>query len=168
MKSLSRQFSDKINKQFSAFQVEGAKTIAEGIITQMEQNVDRGVGFDSNSSKYERNYADRTIKERKKGGFQTKFADLQRDAKRVKTAFVRTDANMATIRFAQQFEGGHSILLLHQWGLGHLPRRQLFPDIIGGGQNSKGSGKLEEPNSIPRRVIKETHKLGTKLMNKPV
>ena len=168
MKSLSQQFSEKIHKQFSAFEVKGAKTIAKGIISQMEKNVDRGVGFDSNSSKYERKYAERTVNERKKGGFQTSFADLQRNNKRVKSAFVKEDANRATIGFAQQFEGGHSILLLHQWGLAHLPRRQLFPDIIGGGQNSKGSGKLEEPNSIPKRVIEETHKLGTKLMNKPV
>lgn len=164
MRSLSQQFSDKIHKQFDAFRIAGAKTIAQGIVTQMEQNVDRGVGFDSGIDKYQRKYEKRTIRERKKGGYQTAFADLQRADKRVKSAFVDTDALRATIRFAR----GGKILLYHQWGLDFNPRRQLFPDIMGGGRNAKGSGRLAQAGSMPQRIIKQAHVMGAKLMNRPV
>lgn len=159
--NLGAQFAEKIKKQMIPMRKEGAKVIAEGIIEQMEENVDRGVGFDS--GQYEREYAPRTIRDRK-GKYQIEHADLQRSQKRVKTAFVSTDAVRSTISFAR----GGSMLFFHQWGMGNNPRRQLFPDVRGGGQNSKGNGKLSQPASMPQQIVKQAHKLGTKLMNRPV
>ena len=162
--TLGSQFVDKIKKQMIPMRKEGAKVIAEGIIDQMEQNVDRGVGFDPDQTIYKRSYAKRTIRDRKRLGFQTQFADLQRSEKRAKTASVSSTYVRSTISFAR----GGSILFYHQWGIGHNPRRQLFPDIMGGGQNSLGTGQLRYANSMPTQVIKKAHILGTKLMNRPV
>lgn len=162
--TLGSQFADKIAKQFAPMQRRGAGVLAKGIIDQMEQNVDRGVGFDPDQTIYKRSYAKRTIRERKRLGFQTQFADLQRSDKRVKSAFVSTTAVRSTIRFAR----GGSILFYHQWGVNNNPRRQLFPDIMGGGQNSKGTGELRYANSMPMQIVRDVHRIGAKLMNRPV
>lgn len=160
---LGAQFADKIKKQMIPMRKEGAKAIAEGIIAQMEENVDRGVGFDSGQDKYQRSYAPRTIRDRKKGGFQVSFADLQRANRRVKSSFVESQDDRATIRF----RSGGNLMFYHQWGMGNNPRRQLFPDVQGGGQNAKGNGELVQPNSMTR-ITRSTHALGAKLMNRPV
>lgn len=162
--TLGSQFVEKINKQFVAMQKFGTGVLAQGIIDQMEQNVDRGVGFDPDQSVYKRSYEKRTIRERKRLGFQTQFADLQRSDKRVKSAYFSTDAVQSTIRFKR----GGSILFYHQWGVGHNPRRQLFPDVIGGGQNQPGNGQLRYANSMPIQIVKNVHRIGAKLMNRPV
>lgn len=161
---LGSQFVEKINKQKLPFYKNGAKVIAEGIVEQMKQNVDRGVGFDPDQAKYKRSYAKRTVRDRKRLGYQTQYADLQRREKRVKSAKVFSNSTRSTISFAR----GGSIMFYHQWGMNHNPRRQLFPDIVGGGQNSKGTGKMQYGNSMPVQIVKKAHVLGTKLMNQTV
>lgn len=160
---LGAQFTEKIKKQMIPMRKEGAKHIAEGIIDQMKQNVDQGVGFDSGASYYKREYSERAIRERTKGGFQVRFTDLQRANRRVKSVYAESQDDRATIRF----RSGGNLMFYHQWGIGNNPRRQLFPDVQGGGQDSPGNGDLVQPESMTR-ITRSTLALGAKLMNKPV
>lgn len=162
--TLGSQFVQKINKQFIPMRKQGAEEIAKGIVEQMKQNVDRGVGFDPDQSKYKQSYAQETIRKRRKGNYQVEFADLQRRQKRVKSAKVFSNSIRSTISFAR----GGSIMFYHQWGLGNNPRRQLFPDVVGGGQNQPGNGELQYTNSMPVQIVRSAHRLGAKLMNRPV
>jgi len=166
MKSLSEQFKSKINKQLAIVSDKGAKFMAGAIIEKMKENVDRGVAFDRGEDKYKRKYAARTVKERKQEGYRYDYADLQRGNKRVKTAYVDESVkDGGRIRFAQ----GGDLMMLHNWGIDkRLPRRQLFPDIEGGGKNSPGTGELQQADSIPKKIVKDTEIFGAKLMNKPL
>jgi len=157
----SKQFDDVLKKQVKAMRRKGSAFMAERIVDQMERNVDRGIGFDE--GKFEREYAQRTIRDRKRGGYQVSFADLQRGKRRVKTAFV--DSSLPD-RSVIRFMSGGAIMNEHNWGLNKLPRRQLFPDIQGGGQNSAGNGQLQQPNSIPRKIVKDTKTYVAQVMNK--
>lgn len=155
----TKHFNSVVEKQLRKLKLRGAKYMAEQIIEQMEQNVDAGVGFES--GKYDPIYAQRTRRDRKREGYQTGFVDLQRGEKRVKTAYVNATKEPVEIKFGR---GGH-IMLQHNFGVGDwLPRRQLFPDIQGGGKNSKGNGQLENP-SVMRDIADKTEKFGAKLMN---
>lgn len=153
------KFKQVVDKQLSAMKSDGAGFMAEAIVNQMKQNVDVGRAFEQ--EKYKVPYAERTVRERKAKGYQVDYADLQRGRKRVKTAFVEKAPEKAKIKFAS----GGALMLQHNFGLGHLPRRQLFPDIEGGGVNSAGNGKLENPSAMPKKIVNDTHKFGAKLMN---
>jgi len=153
------KFKQVVDKQLSAMKSDGAGFMAEAIVNQMKQNVDTGRAFEQ--EKYKVPYAQRTVNERKAKGYQVDFADLQRGRKRVKTALVEKTPEKAKIKFAS----GGALMLQHNFGLGHLPRRQLFPDIHGGGVNSPGNGKLENPSAMPKKIVDDTHKFGARLMN---
>jgi hypothetical protein len=146
-------------KQTRAVKRRMSQFMAEAIVDQMKQNVDNAEAFDQ--KKYKVSYAERTVNERKAQGYQVDKADLQRGRKRVKTAFVRSFDDVAKIKFAS----GGELMLIHNFGLGHMPRRQLFPDIQGGGVNSPGNGKLRKQSSMPKKIVNDTHKFGARLMN---
>jgi len=152
-------FSKVTAKQVRAVKKRMSQFMAEAIVDQMKQNVDVGRAFEQ--EKYKVPYAQRTVNERKAKGYQVDYADLQRGRKRVKTAFVRSLDDVAKIKFAS----GGALMLQHNFGLGHLPRRQLFPDIQGGGVNSAGNGKLENQSAMPKKIVDDTHKFGARLMN---
>lgn len=153
-------FMDKITKQVAKMKADGSEFMAKEIVEQMKENVDNGTSFDKGESFYAVEYAPRTKTDREKGGYQTSYADLQRGLKRVKSAEVRKYGRMSTIRFAS----GGDIMFKHNWGdeSTNLPRRQLFPDVI------EGSGKLVNPSSMPKKIVDDTLKFGTRLMNEPV
>jgi hypothetical protein len=155
-----RRFNQVVDKQLKAMKRDGAGFMAEAISDQMKDNVDNGRAFEQ--EKYQVPYAERTVKERKAKGYQTSYADLQRGRKRVKTAFVEKTPEKARIKFSS----GGALMLDHNFGVSkHLPRRQLFPDIQGGGVNSPGNGKLENPSAMPKKIVDDTHKFGARLMN---
>lgn len=159
----SKHFDKVVKSQLDNMKLKGAKFMAERIIEKMEQNVDQGVGFEP--GKYQRAYAPRTIKDRKKLGYQTAYADLQRSEKRVKTAYVETNKDFVQIKFAKSLNSkGRDIMFFHHWGKGNNPRRQLFPDIQGGGENSKGTGALENPE-VMRDIARKTEEYGAKIMS---
>ncbi len=153
------KFKQVVDKQLSAMKSDGAGFMAEAIVNQMKQNVDNGKAFEQD--KYEEFYSQRSVDERRAKGYGVDKVDLQRARKRVKTAKVTKTSEKAII----SFDSGGFIMQQHNFGLAHLPRRQLFPDIQGGWVDSPGNGKLENPSAMPKKIVNDTHKFGAKLMN---
>jgi len=107
-----------------------AVELNEEVVRQMNENVDRGESFPGEA--FDSQYAERTIRDRKRMGFQTNRVDLQRRRKRIKhTHTFEQGVGVARTKFrAQTDRRGQNagvIMQAHHSGEGRLPVRRIFP-----------------------------------------
>ena len=158
---LSDQFENKLRKSITPFLQDGPVALASELNKAMHRNVDRGDSFEP--AKYEKGYATKTMKDRRRSGLQAGFADLQRKLKRVKDSKVKSLTDRSAEIFYEDSKTG-VIMHAHNFGLsakGNLPRRLLFPDVT-------ADGKLHDASAVPESIVDEIEKTGSEIMNKPV
>lgn len=146
-------FNSLIDKQVGKARHLGSLYMAGRLIDAMEENVDKGVGF--NEAKYDPVYSKRAEKERKKLGYRTDRVNLQRGSQRVKTAVATTVGK----QFARiKFDSGGDIMHEHNFGNSdkNLPRRQLLPDAV--------NGVLQNKQEMPQSIVDDTEKYVKEIM----
>ena len=135
IKPLGDQFMDiTIPRIVKAVDV-GVESTTKEINAQVDANVGNGAKY--NDGKYTNKYSPRHGKRRKDRGYQTGFVDLQMARQTIKQRSVTKESvGVRKIQFIPQEirEGVMSdqLFYFHNWGEGNNPRRQIFPDTVGG------------------------------------
>ena len=135
IKPLGDQFMDiTIPRIVKAVDV-GVESTTKEVNAQVDTIVGNGPKY--NDGKYTNKYSPRHGKRRKDGGYQTGFVDLQMARQTIKQRSVTKESvGVRKIQFIPQEirEGlmSDQLFYFHNWGEGNNPRRQIFPDTVGG------------------------------------
>lgn len=135
MKPLGDQFMDITIPRIVKAVDKGVESATHEINTQVDKIVGGGVKY--NDKKYIDKYSASHKRARRKGKFQTDYVDLQMARQTVKQRNVTKESvGVRKIQFTpQEIRDGlmsDQLFYFHHWGEGHNPRRQLFPDTVGG------------------------------------
>ena len=135
IKPLGDQFMDiTIPRIVKAVDV-GVESTTKEINAQVDAIVSDGGKY--NEQKYKKDYSERHKKRRKDLKYQTGFVDLQMARQTIKQrSITKESVGVRKIQFIPQEirEGVMSdqLFYFHNWGEGNNPRRQIFPDTVGG------------------------------------
>lgn len=135
IKPLGDQFMDiTIPRIVKAVDV-GVESTTKEINAQVDKIVSDGSKY--NEQKYKKDYSERHKKRRKDLKYQTGYVDLQMARKTIKQrSITKESVGVRKIQFIPQEirEGVMSdqLFYFHNWGEGNNPRRQIFPDTVGG------------------------------------
>lgn len=138
MDSMAKQFSDIIEPRMKTLNRTAGELVAIEIATQMLENTEAGRGFGNDP--YQKEYSQRSKRERRKLNLQTSHADLRRKNKRIETVNTSSNDKETNIKFSS----GGRIFKLHHEGLYDgrvkMPERSIFP---------------KSPESVPESIFKK-------------
>ena len=134
--NLSKQLLDSLKPRLAKMNTDVAPVVAEDIRTRALENTNNGRAFGNDP--YKKTYAPQTVKERKRGGYQTSHVDFRRKEKRIERMRVKKPINDHTgAEIGWNDASNGKLFNLHHKGEGKQPIRRIFP---------------ESPSSLPNDV----------------
>lgn len=125
MVDIGQQFMDIIKPRIDRLNKEVADDVATLIMDDMLENTEAGRAFGNDP--YEKEYSERSVRERSSMGLQTETVELRRGNNRIETVNSKATNKGATISFTQ----GGRIFKTHHEGLysgqNRMPVRSIFP-----------------------------------------